>query len=139
MTGSPPDVVHWTPRSGDHGDCAVVVLATATGHTYEEMLTACVAVRPEVLHLGLTVPHVRRVLKLFGYRVRVITKFDLDEDTGLLWVEDGRKCAHLVYLWGGRVVDPLFYDRTALWLDAEAFINAGAWTAKALITFREAA
>lgn len=136
MTGSPPDVVHWTPRSNDHGDCAVVIIAMATGFTYEETLAAAVSIRPEVLHLGLTLAQTRKTLQMLGYKVRASSKFDLSEDTGLLWVE-AKGDAHMVYLWGGRIINPAQFDRTALWMDPTDYLKAGGWTAKWLVTFKE--
>ena len=135
---APPDVVRWTPRSNDHGDCGVVAIAMATGLTYEETLSACLTVTPEVLHAGLESRHIRAILALLGYRTRRRTKFDLDDDTGLLWVEDTKKEPHLVYLWAGRVINPSTKESvSALWKDPDDYLKTGGWTAVWLFTLED--
>ncbi len=137
MTGTPPDVIHWSPRSGDHGDCAVVAISLATGYSYEETLSACLATCPEVLGNGMNVSQIKGALRELGFKAKARRKYDLDEDTGLLWVEDPAGEGHMVYLWAGRVVNPGKSDRTALWLDPEEYLLAGDWTADVLITVEE--
>lgn len=138
MENGPPDVVRWTPRSGEHGDCAVVAISLATGFTYEETLSACLSIQPGVLHVGLSGKHIKQVLALLGFTSRLHKKrYDLNEDTGLLWVVDTKDEGHIVYLWAGRVIDPIKSERTALWLEADDYVRVGQWTVEGLITLEE--
>lgn len=135
-SGAPPNVIHWTPRSGEHGDCAVVAISLATGFTYEEALSACLQANPAALEAGMSERQIKTALDLLGFKARCRKVFDLDDDTGILWVSS-RGDHHVVYLWAGRIVNPSKFDRTALWLDAEEYLKNGQWKAPLLITVEE--
>jgi hypothetical protein len=133
VTAAPPNVVHWTPRSSDHNDCVLLALCQATGFSYEETLAAALTVQPAALETGLTAGETRRIVKEMGFRARVRRRFDLDDDTGVLFVRSGRDY-HAVYLWAGRVINTTRYDRGALWLDPEEYLKNGGWAPDVLVT-----
>lgn len=137
ITAAPPNVVHWTPRSSDHNDCVLVSLCQATGYSYEETLAAALAVKPEALDAGITPHETRSILKTMGYRARVRRKYDLDEDTGVLFVANPKQEYHAVYLWAGRIINTTKPDRGALWLDPEEYLANGSWTADVLVTVED--
>jgi len=136
---APPDVLRWSSRSGDHGDCVVAALELACGVSYETALAASVRVCPNILSEGMWLTEVPKAAKLLGYRVRKqrAGTFDLDESTGILHVYQShrpiRETSHVVYLWGGRVVEPKA-DRRQLWLDAGQFLKHYGYRAGALLT-----
>ena len=116
----------------------MVVISLAIGFTYEEALSACLTVGPEVLHEGLTDRQTKKALKLLGFTVRMRTKrLNLEKSTGLLRVVDPKGTAHLTYLWGGRIIEPMKSDTTALWLNVADYIKDGKWTVEGLITLEE--
>lgn len=127
---APPDVIRWVSRSGDHSDCAVAAIATACGVTYEVALQACMQVAPAVLQSGMRWGEIRSAARCLGYAVKTLPferiRLDDFETTGILEVESIQKGAqefrHVVYLWGGRIVEPKF-DRQELWEDPEQFLN----------------
>ncbi len=136
--GAPPSVVSWIYRGAGHSDCGVVVIAQATGFSYEETLSAALSVSPSVLADGLSITEVKRILKELGFKPTARKKFDINTDTGVLYVRQGTG-AHWVYLWGGRVVDPQGAEQTWLWRDPEAFLRSEGrqWHAETLVTFEE--
>lgn len=135
VVGSPPDVLRWVHRSGDHGDCAVVAISLATGYTYEETLAAAISVHPQTLHDGMSTNAVKKTLAVLGFKSRVRKKrFDVDEDTGLLWLTDPKGDGHMVYLWAGRVINPNNMNHSALWLHTDDYIKEGKWQVDCLIT-----
>lgn len=134
ITAAPPNVVHWTPRSGHHGDCVVIAICHATGFSYEESLAAALSVNAGALDAGITAQQCRAILKTMGFRARVTRKYDLDDDpTGILFVKNRRQEWHAVYLWSGRVVNMSKHDRGALWLDPDEYLKNGGWTADVLV------
>lgn len=126
--GAPPDVIHWSPRSGDHGDCAVSAIELACGVTYERALEAALALVPDVLTRGMTIGEIRCTVEALGFEVRWRrSRYDLHDDTGILSVDN-----HVVYLWEGRIVEPKA-DRRQLWLDPEQFLHHYHYTVSGLL------
>jgi hypothetical protein len=134
ITAAPPNVVHWTPRSSDHNDCVVLALCQATGYSYEETLAAALSVTPAALDAGVTPTQTRAILKAMGYAPRVRRRYDLDDDSGVLFVVNPKRDWHAVYLWAGRIINTTKFDRGALWLDPEEYLKNGEWTADVLVT-----
>ena len=134
VTAAPPNVVHWTPRSSDHNDCVLLALCQATGFSYEETLAAALAIKPEALDAGITPYETRAILKEMGYAPRVRRKYDIDEDSGVLFIVDPKGKWHAVYLWAGRVINTTKPDRGALWLDPDEYLANGEWKADVLVT-----
>lgn len=124
---APPDVLYWNPRSPEHGDCVVAALELACGVTYETALAAAVQVCPNVLTEGLTWPDSKKVAKKLGFTsvIKKADSFECDDSTGLLHVfipGQREKSSHAVYLWEGRVIEPMA-ARRQLWLDCSAFLT----------------
>lgn len=133
LISAPPDILRWSPRSDcGHGDCAIAAISLACGVTYEIALSAALGVCPNPLE-GMTATRICNAIKLLGFTAKKRSKFDLDEDSGILWVEDGERDAHVVYLWEGRILEPESYMRQ-LWLSPENFLRHYRYTAKWLIT-----
>lgn len=120
IVGAPPDMVRWIPRNPENGDCALIAVQLATGLTYEAVLAAAVHVYPAVVTSGLSWSEIRRLVRRLGYHSTLLrrTAYDLDTATGILNVR-GTKVDHVVYLWAGRVVEPV--DQS-LWLDADDYL-----------------
>ena len=138
LLAAPPDILRWSPRSRGHGDCAVSALELACGVSYETALAAAVTVNLTVLGTGLTLPAMRQAAKLLGFKVRFHRAFDIDEDTGILWLvqavsENGD---HAAYLWEGRVVEPM-QGREQLWLSARAYLAHYKYTVQGLLAVEE--
>jgi hypothetical protein len=136
LLAAPPDVIRWSPRSQGHGDCAVAALEIACGVTYETALAAALGACPDVLTRGLNWPEIRKAAGFLGFKTRLTKRFDLDEDTGILdvWQEQGGE--HVVYLWEGRIIEPM-HDRQQLWLSAQSFLTHYHYTHGSLLTFKE--
>lgn len=124
MLSAPPDVIRWSPRSDSyHGDCAVAAIEIAYGVTYETALSCCLGVCSNVLANGMTIREMKKAIGFLGYHTRVKwTKIDLADETGILGVDTPTgKHSHVVYLWEGRIIEPMC-ERRQLWLNAEDFI-----------------
>lgn len=139
---APPDVIRWSPRSDANGDCAVAALEIACGVTYEVALAAAITFEPEVHKNGMTIAQIKNAAKLLGWTTRYRKKFDLDEDTGILDVEevgeDGKTkpdTGHVVYLWEGRVIEPAAWARQ-MWLSAEDYLAYNRFVALGLLTLK---
>ena len=140
----PPDVLRWSSRSGDHGDCVVSALEIACGVSYERALQAATAVCPNVLSEGMFWTEARRAARRLGFRSKVLRagRFDLDDATGILhvyqpggkpgWPTRARNSSHAVYLWDGRIIEPKA-DRRQLWRDAEQFLKHYGYRAGSLL------
>lgn len=135
LFASPPEVLRWVPRSDGHGDCAVAALELACGVTYESALAAALKVCPTVLVDGMTTPEIIRSARRLGYASRAIYKYDIDEDTGILVVDQPHveDAEHAVYLWEGRIIEPM-NARQQLWLQAKDYLAHYHYTAGQLIT-----
>lgn len=130
---APPDILRWAPRADcGHGDCSIAAISIACGVTYEIALSAALGVCMNPLE-GMTATNIAKAIKLLGLEPRMRAKFDLEEDSGILWVEKKGSECHVVYLWAGRVLEPESYLRQ-LWLSADDYIKHYRWKAKWLIT-----
>lgn len=121
LLAAPPDIIRWSPRVRGHGDCALCALELALGVSYENVLAAAITVNPTALGTGLTIPQMRKTAALLGFTLAMRRKYDVDEDTGILCVDQPQypDAIHCVYLWEGRVIEP---GRDQLWLQASAFL-----------------
>lgn len=133
-----PDVLHWSPRSAGHGDCAVAALELACGVSYETALAACINVVPAALKRGLTLKEMQKAATFLGFVTKRRRKFDLEEDTGILCVIDPKDASseHAVYLWEGRIIEPMS-DRCQLWLSAPAFLAHYQYKATTLLALEK--
>lgn len=120
MLAMPPDCVRWITRNGEDNDCAIAAISLATGHSYETVLGHAMAVHPGATVDGLTMRQIKAVLLALDVPHRVRRKFDIEEDTGILWVS-GKSDEHVVYLWEGRVIEPSL-GRRSLWLDPRGYL-----------------
>lgn len=124
---APPDVLHLCQRTPEHGDCVVAALSMACGVTYETALAAAAQIAPDVLLEGLTWDESRKVAKKLGFTSTLKRRgsYDIEESTGLLHVYDPRnkrQTSHAVYLWEGRVIEPMT-TRQQMWLSAEEYVK----------------
>lgn len=103
----PSVFVRLIPKRGDN-DCAIASLASFTGSDYEEVLLAAGKVSKTLWNSGLSGPEHIRVCKRLGVKARWFKTYDIEEDTGVLWVEyhENAKKAHSVVLVEGRIYDP---------------------------------
>lgn len=141
-------MIRWTVRSGEAGDCVVAALCSATGKTYEEVLTAATLNAPNVLRDGMTTPEILRAIVDLGFHhkhVKVpkgkraqadfIEMLEDEEISGILTVKSGRD-HHAVYVWAGRVIEPR-RERQAMWLDISSYLESDGWTPTEFITLKE--
>jgi hypothetical protein len=138
LFAAPPDVLRWSPRSQGHGDCTVAALELACGVTYETALAAALAHDPDVLRTGMLLRHVCGAAKLLGFQAEIKRKYSLEDNTGILSVHQPRHrgSAHVVYLWEGRIIEPMD-ERRQLWLDAEQFLKHYRCVHDALIIMKQ--
>lgn len=137
---APPDVIRWSTRSGNHGDCVVAALELAIGVTYEQALQASAAVASDVLTNGLSWGETVRVARRLGERAEILRagRYDIDDATGLLHVyqpRDRSGSSHAVYLWDGRIVEPKA-DRQQLWLHPDQFLKHYGYRAGSLVVIK---
>ena len=131
MITLPPDCVRWIMRNGEDNDCAIAAISLATGTSYEHCLGLAMNITPKATSVGLTLRQIRAVITALKLNSRVRRKFDLEEDTGILWVSNS-KDEHVVYLWEGRILEPSLGCR-ALWLDPKAYLEEQKYKATSLI------
>jgi len=136
MFTTAPDLLHFVPQRGGHGDCTVATIAMLTGVDYEWALVACSSVRPNVLAEGLTITQIRKAIKLLGFSPKMLKAecYDPAEATGILHVYKGKHPAksrhqHAVILWAGRVID----GGGELWMNLDDYLTAKAYKAGSLI------
>jgi hypothetical protein len=108
---APPEMIRWVRRNPDNGDCGIVALQLACGLTYEAVLAAALKVAPKALEKGLSMTNLQRTAKALGFSGRWRRRYDIEADTGLLYVET-KHLGHVVYLWAGRVIEP---KEEAMW------------------------
>lgn len=133
-----PAVLHWSARSEAHGDCAIAALSLACGASYEEAVAACVTAVPKALDRGMTLKELEKAARGLGFATRRRLKYDVDDDTGILsvMVPGDHSTEHCVYLWEGRVVEPMS-DRRQLWLSATAFLSHYGYKAGTLLALEK--
>lgn len=132
MLASPPDILRWAPRSEGHGDCAIIAIELACGVSYETALAAALTLNGGVLIQGMMVSQVKSVCKSLGCKVVAKRVFDVDEDTGILMVDQPHVAdsGHAVYLWEGRIIEPALDQ---LWLNGSQFISHYKYRAELLL------
>lgn len=143
-----PDMVRYTPRSGEHGDCVVSALHAATGKTFDETLIACTLNEPDVLRNGMTNKTIIATVKDLGFTPRIISipkgkkaraefvEFLEDEEvTGILSVMRGHD-NHAVYIWAGRVIEPR-RENPGLWLHISDYLESEGWKPTEFMTLKE--
>lgn len=138
MKSLPPDIVRFSLRSGDDNDCALAAIEMATGISYNVLLAEAIQVCPGAVKDGMIWRDMRAVITALGMKTTLKRKYDIDEDTGILGLEERRKGRHksrrehVVYLWEGRVIEPWPTQRGA-WLDPSAFLANEGWKATTLL------
>lgn len=145
---TPPDMIRYVQRSGDHGDCVVAAISMATGATYEETLTACTLNAANVLRDGMTTAQILRTIEDLGFTPRhvkipkakraqadFIEMIEDEEMSGILCVQSGHD-HHAVYVWLGRVIEPR-REKQALWADISSYLESDGWKPTEFITFKE--
>jgi hypothetical protein len=117
------------------GDCAVACLATLFELTYEDALVALSQEEPGVVHGGVTERALRRAAKVCGRELKRQRRIDLEDSTGILWLESPHwPAAHVVVLWDGRIIDT---DGAALWREADDYLKHYEATPKALLIVQD--
>lgn len=117
------------------GDCAVACLATLFGLTYEDALVALSQQEPAVLHGGVSERSLRKAALECGHVLRRQRLIDLEDATGILWLESPQwPAAHVVVLWDGRIVDT---DGGTLWRNADVFLKHHHAKPKVLLVVRD--
>lgn len=132
VVAMPPDMVRWVPRNAENADCAITALQLASGLTYETVLEAAIRCRAVDLTNGVTWPQICRIAHRLGLRTKILRRgrYDIEEATGILNVKHAKEGNHVVYLWEGRVIEPLFQS---LWKDPDAFLNHHKYRATSLL------
>ncbi len=127
-----PEPIRLVKQTGVHGDCAVSTLAMLVGVTYEEALAAFE--RPaSVLVDGADWGAIRKAARRLKVATRLLrTRFDLDEDTGVLALKKARADEHLVFLWEGRIID----GNGELWRMPMAYLDAYGYMPTGLLVRR---
>ena len=140
---APPDVVRFSPRSGDASDCVVAALEAACGVSYEEALAASMVYQPDVLETGMYWDQVQKAAKRLGFKTHVARsgRYDIDDETGILYVYRKlpgmrKREHHVVYLWDGRIIEPQD-GRRQLWLDPRQFLTYYGYRAGSLLVVEE--
>lgn len=95
------------PKRGTN-DCAVAAIASFLGRDYEEVLIAASRANKDIWRDGLTGKHHVSVCSRLGVKTRWFRKFDLEDDTGVLWLSynDSHQRHHSVLLIEGKIYDP---------------------------------
>lgn len=94
------------PKQGEN-DCAIAAMASYLRLDHGAVLAAAAQVSPTVWTAGLAATEMVRVGRKLGVKLHWTSTFDIEDDTGLLWVSyrDNTK-EHVVLLVEGWVVDP---------------------------------
>lgn len=101
----PHAVIRLYPKRGEN-DCGIATLASYLRRDYEEVLIAAAKVAPRVWQAGVYCNDFVRIARRLGVGVRWHKTFDLDVDTGVLWVSyNDRNMEHVVLLDEGRIYD----------------------------------
>jgi hypothetical protein len=94
------------PKRGEN-DCGIAALATYLRRDYEEVLLAAGRVSKNVWNIGLACTEFVRVAKLLGVKAQWFKTFNLEEDSGVLWVSyHDVSNEHIVVLNDGWIYDP---------------------------------
>jgi hypothetical protein len=132
MTTS-PDMIRVVHQTGAHPDCSVAALATFASVTYAQALAAFT--NPSlVLKRGAHWREVRAAAKRLGLKTALKRSYDIDEDTGLLYLASlkPKDDDHMVFLWAGRVM-----DHEQAWLNPSAYLAANGFRPESLLVVVE--
>lgn len=114
------------PKRGDN-DCAIVTLASYLRRDPEEVLLAAGKVSPTVWQSGLHCPQMVRVCNRLGVKVRWRKTFDVENDSGVLWVSyRDLPNEHVVLLLDGRIYDA-DHDPISVWEQDDWFVHYNAY------------
>ena len=91
-------------------DCAIAVLASYLGKTYEDVLAAAATLQldPKIHRRGMWTHQMEKTAEALGVRLRRHRKWDLDTSEGILCLFQGNKSgdvSHVVILKGGYIFD----------------------------------
>ena len=103
-------------------DCAIAALAMFTGTPYAEVAAVVVNAAPRAFARGMWCTEMQRVAKSLGVKLRQTRRFNVDEDTGILCV-DNPGGAHAVVLFHGLIVnsaDGQIWEPEAYFIEARA-------------------
>lgn len=121
-----PELVRVVKQDGTLTDCAVAAVAMLCGVTYGEALAAFP--KPDrVVRIGAYLTEIQTATKALGIRTKLRKRFDIDEDTGILYVSG--KDEHIVLLWDGRIID----GNGECWLSPTTYLGTYNYTPKTLI------
>lgn len=116
----PHAVIRLYPKRGEN-DCAIATLASYLRRDYEEVLLAAGKVQPRVWEAGLYCTDFIKVANRLKVPVKWHKTFDLDADTGVLWVSyNDRGLEHVVLLDEGRIYDN-DHDPISVWSPEDYF------------------
>ena len=128
-TPKPGPFLHVTLQRHDT-DCVVACLAMYCGVPYEAALLAIG--KESIFWNGTSVKLLMEAAETLRCPLQEETTFDLDEDTGILWVGYRKGADHVVVLHEGMVID----TDGMLW-DARDYMKAKRAKVKALFTRRD--
>ena len=114
-------------------DCAVACLAMYLGLPYVAVAHA-VPQLARVMREGMSTRQIVNVGKRLGVPLLLSKSFDLEEDSGILYVCDTEH-GHAVLLWKGGAFNPA---DGLFWKDADTLLKTYGFAADTLITRREA-
>ncbi len=129
-TRTAPEMVRFVRQDGELPDCAVASLAMLCGVGYSEALAAFP--KPHrVIKAGAYLTEIQSAAKKLGVKTKQRKRFDLEEDTGILYVSGEDE--HLVFLWAGRVIE----GNGECWLNSLLYLTTYEYDAKTLVMVLE--
>lgn len=110
-------------------DCGIATLASLTGRSYEDVLHAFGA---PVHKTGVEMGDIVAAASKLGYRMRLLRRIRLEEDTGILGVKTPNRTSkgHVVVLHDGKI-----YDTDLTVWDADDFLKSEKATVTSIIKF----
>lgn len=98
-------------------DCVLACVVMLTGRPYSEVFQGAPRVAKEVRRKGSYEKEMHKLAKGVGCKLRKQAEVNLDEDTGILFMEsnDPAKASHAAVLFRGTLIDPstgLLWDPT---------------------------
>jgi hypothetical protein len=88
------------------GDCGIAALAMFLNTSYEAVLVVASRIVPTVLKRGLFGTEMQIIAQEFGRFTVVKTKFDLEDDSGVMFLRYPDETEHAVFLINGLVFEP---------------------------------
>lgn len=104
------------------GDCAIAALAMYTGKSYGEAASVAVRFAPKAFARGMWCTEIQKAAAALGVHLKQTRRFSIDEDTGILCV-DNPDGAHAVVLFHGLIVnsaDGQIWEPEAYFIEARA-------------------